>query len=51
MYLEVKRKLFWYVRVVGKNGEPVLTSETYYSRGNAVRAAKRASKLLKVPIK
>lgn len=31
----------WYWRIVSRNGRIVLTSETYFNRGNAVRAAKK----------
>lgn len=31
----------WYWRIVSRNGRIVLTSETYFNRGNAVRAARK----------
>jgi hypothetical protein len=31
----------WYWRIVARNGQVMLTSETYASRSNAWRAAKR----------
>jgi uncharacterized protein YegP (UPF0339 family) len=34
-----KKVLFYYLTFVGGNGEPLLTSETYYSKSNALRAA------------
>lgn len=41
MKVEVYRKrLLWRVRLVGRNGETVMVSETYYSKSNAERAAK-----------
>lgn len=35
-----KKRLLWRVKLVGKNGEPVLVSETYFSKSNANRALK-----------
>lgn len=47
----IKRKnLLWRVYIVGNNGENMLTSETYYSKSNATRAAIRISKALGIPI-
>lgn len=53
MYIKIKRskKLFYHVVVKGKNGETVFTSETYFSKGNAHRAALLASKKFDLPIK
>lgn len=31
----------WYWRIVSRNGQVILTSETYAKRGNAERAAER----------
>lgn len=31
----------WYWRIVARNGQVVLTSETYATRSNAVRASKK----------
>lgn len=42
-----KKLLFWYVKLVGKNGEPIMHSETYYNKSNADRAAKNLRKELK----
>ena len=41
MYLEVKQGAGgqWYVRLMGGNGEVMLFSEIYDSKGNAARAA------------
>ena len=53
MYIELKRsrsKLFWHYVVKAKNGQTTLTSETYYSKYNAQRAAYHASKKLNIPI-
>lgn len=46
----VKGTARWYYRVVASNGQKVTTSQKYFSKGNAVRAAKQASKLLKCPL-
>lgn len=49
MKLELKKKiLFWYVVVKGKNGETLLVSETYYSKGNAQRALTKLKKEMKI---
>ena len=42
MRIEIYRKhLLWRVKLIGRNGETVLVSETYYSKSNAERSAKR----------
>lgn len=51
MYIEVYKRLFYRVKIVGKNGEIMMTSEAYYSEGNANRAAKNLSEKLNLPIK
>jgi uncharacterized protein YegP (UPF0339 family) len=43
-----KKRLFWRIKLVGANGEILLTSEAYYSRSNAVRAARRLRELIEV---
>lgn len=43
----LSKRLFWKVELVAKNGETVMTSETYYSKANAERALKRIKKELK----
>lgn len=48
MKIQVKRKtLFWYVILKGDNGETLMVSETYYSKGNAMRAALRIKQEIK----
>jgi uncharacterized protein YegP (UPF0339 family) len=42
--IEVRGKLLYHYVVLGNNGQVLLTSETYYSKGNALRAARKASK-------
>lgn len=39
--------LRWYFRLKAANGELIVHSESYYSKSNAVRAAKRFSVMLK----
>lgn len=51
MKIVITRTLFWTVRLVAANGEVVLSSETYYSKGNARRAAIRLSEVIGVPVK
>lgn len=52
MYLEVKRTLFWHIRLVRTgNNEVLLNSETYYSKANAVREAKKLSKALNLKVR
>ena len=42
MRIEIYRKhLLYRVKLVGRNGETVMNSETYYSRSNAERSAQR----------
>lgn len=41
--------MFFWVRLVSKNGRTMMVSETYYSMYNADRAAKNLSKKLGVP--
>lgn len=45
MKIRVLRKfVFWYWRMEGRNGKVHATSETYFSRSNALRAARAVSK-------
>lgn len=47
MKAELKRKTFlWYVVLKSNNGEVLLTSELYFSKGNASRALKRLNAAL-----
>lgn len=41
----------WYVRLVGKNGETMMTSEGYTRRWNAKRAAVRMAGPMRVEVK
>lgn len=51
MVLRVTRKrVYWYVLLVGSNGLTRMASETYDSKGNAVRAAEDLSLEINVPI-
>jgi uncharacterized protein YegP (UPF0339 family) len=40
------KHLLWRVKLVAANGETVMVSEAYFSRSNAVRAARRLRELL-----
>lgn len=52
MYIKVKRnKLLWHYVVLAKNGQVLSTSETYFSKGNAFRAAFKLAKALKLEVK
>jgi uncharacterized protein YegP (UPF0339 family) len=50
MKIKLKGRILWHWILVAKNGEVVATSETYYSKSNAKRAAWELSKAIKVPI-
>jgi uncharacterized protein YegP (UPF0339 family) len=41
MHIELRHKKQWYFAVVGANGETMLVSETYFSKWNARRQAKK----------
>ncbi len=51
MHIKIKGKLFYHFNVMAKNGQPVLTSETFYSKSNCLRAARHAAIALKLDIK
>ena len=36
----LKKRKYWYYRIIAVNSQILLTSETYYSKSNALRAAK-----------
>lgn len=40
MRVQIRKKLFWSVRLLGDNGEALLTSETYFNKSNARRAGR-----------
>ncbi len=48
--LVIRKRLFWSVKLIAKNGETVMTSETYFKGGNANRAALRLSEALGLDI-
>lgn len=51
MKIEVRRKrLFFYWRIVARNQQVLGTSETYFSKSNALRAAHKLGKALKLPV-
>jgi uncharacterized protein YegP (UPF0339 family) len=52
--MEIRLKkglLVWHYVVVAKNGEIIATSETYFSKSNAKRAAKRLAGAIGVKVK
>ena len=52
MYLKLKRnKIFWHYVLKSKNGQVLSTSENYFSKSNAIRAAQKLAKALKVEVK
>lgn len=46
--VELVKERKWFVRLVASNGKTVLVTETYYSRFNARRSAKRLAKMFGV---
>ena len=48
MRIEVRGKLLYHWVLVASNGEVLATSETYYSKSNAYRAANRLSRAISV---
>jgi hypothetical protein len=46
MRVAYRKHFLWRVKLVAANGETVMVSEAYYSRSNAVRAARRLRELL-----
>lgn len=42
-----KRAIFWYIRLIAKNGEVLMHSETYYNKSNAIRALNKLQKEIK----
>lgn len=53
VHIRLKRSkaLLWHYVIQGANGEITLTSETFFSKSNADRAAIKASKDLDIPIR
>jgi uncharacterized protein YegP (UPF0339 family) len=49
MHIEVRGKLLYHWVLIAGNGEVLATSETYFSKSNAARAAKRLSDAIGVP--
>jgi len=49
MHIEVRGKLLYHWVLVSSNGQVVATSETYYSKSNAWRAARKLSVAINVP--
>ncbi len=43
-----KKTLFWYNILKDQNGQTLMTSETYFSKSNAVRAGRFAAKRLQI---
>lgn len=52
MYIEVKQGVVrWYYHVKSANGNILSTSQKYYSRSNALRAARKLSKHIKADVR
>jgi hypothetical protein len=49
LHIEVRGKLMFHWVLIAGNGEVLATSETYFSKSNADRAAKRLSEAIGVP--
>ena len=51
MYVKLKKgRLFWHWVLRANNGEIVSTSETFFSRSNALRGAGRFCELTNIPL-
>lgn len=46
----VKGRVRWHVRLMDRNGKIILTSQTYYSKSNANRAARRLATALNLSV-
>jgi hypothetical protein len=49
MHIEVRGKLLYHWVLLSSNGQVVATSETYFSKSNAWRAARKLSVAINVP--
>ena len=49
-YIEITGRILKHVNLVSKNGETLLASETYFSAGNAKRAANKVARALDIPV-
>lgn len=43
-----KKRFVWRVKLAGGNGETIMVSESYYSRSNAERSAKKLRRELEL---
>lgn len=50
MKIKIRGKILYHWVIVGKNGETLATSETYFSKSNAKRAAYLIGQAFKLPI-
>lgn len=48
--VELRHRLFWYYRLVADNGQVLATSEVYFSKSNALRAARNVADMLNLPL-
>lgn len=44
MQIQLVKENKWYIRLVSPNGQIVMVSESYYSKWNAKRAAKKLAR-------
>jgi hypothetical protein len=49
LHIEICGKLLYHWVLIAGNGEVLATSETYFSKSHAARAAKRLSQAIGVP--
>jgi uncharacterized protein YegP (UPF0339 family) len=50
MRIKLRGKLIYHWVLVARNGEVLATSETYFSKGNALRAAAKLSRAINVDL-
>lgn len=51
MYIKIRGKILFHWVIIAKNGQVLGTSETYYSKGNAVKAARKLARSMNIDYK